>query len=154
MATVDDLLYYLRSVIGAPYLWYEGYEGQWYGPPEYMDATDWTADWVLSEGINCSGLFNWGLQQVGYNGVGGTEHYYALATEPIDPNWQATYSPGQFVITMSGAQGHMAMVSGPDNLLIQADTYYNYVNEERYLWDQQYWLDQEGLAFTWVGRML
>jgi len=138
MATIDDLISVLRDVKGTGYLWYEGYDGQWWGPPEYMDGSGWSATDVYNAGTNCSGLFNWGLQQVGLSPVGGTPDYWQLATEGIDSNWEAVYSPGQFVITMSGNQGHMAMVSGyGDNLLIQADTYYSNVNENHYLWNQQ-----------------
>lgn len=137
MATIDDLISVLQDVKGTTYKWYNGFDGEWYGPPMYM-GSGWSATDVYNAGINCSGLFNWGLQQVGLSPVGGTPAYWDIATAgQIDPNWEATYSPGQFVITMSGGQGHMAMVSGPDNLLIQADTYYNYANENHYLWIQQ-----------------
>jgi len=34
MATIDDLISVLRDVKGTEYLWYEGYDGQWWGPPE------------------------------------------------------------------------------------------------------------------------
>lgn len=145
MATIDDLITVLRSVKGAPYLLWQGYDGQWEGPPELMNGGNWSADDVLAAGTNCSGLFNWGLQQVGAPPVGGTPNYWAIATAgAVDPNWEAIYSPGQFVITMAGDQGHMAMVSGyGDNLLIQADTYYECVNENHYLWAQQPYVDYQ-----------
>jgi hypothetical protein len=146
VATIDELIGVLRSVEGAPYLWFEGYDGQWVGPPEYMDGSGWSAGDVMGAGINCSGLFNWGLQQVGLSPVGGTLDYWQITEEPIDPDWQKIYSPGQFVVTVSEGQGHMAMVSGPNNLLIQADTYYNNVNENHDLWTQQPYV-----GFTWVG---
>jgi len=66
MATIDEFISVLQDVKGTSYRWFNGNPGEWFGPPEYMDASGWSAyDVYWGPGINCSGLFNWGLQKVG-----------------------------------------------------------------------------------------
>lgn len=133
VAKIDELLEVLRSVIGAPYTFWGGGELE-HGSPAYM-GSGFSKEHVMENGINCSGLFNWGRDQVGLTPIGGTPAYaYFIrdVCEPYNPNTQ--YPVGTLLVNddvdeRTGDYSHMAMISKPDQTIIQADSFSMTVNE-------------------------
>jgi len=130
---IGELLEVLRSVIGAPYNFWGGGELE-DGSPAYM-GSGYSKEHVMKYGINCSGLFNWGRDQVGLTPIGGTPAYaYFIRNvcEPYNPDTQ--YPVGTILVNddvdeRTGDHSHIAMISKPDQTIIQADSSSMTVNE-------------------------
>ncbi len=133
MTKIDELLEVLRSVVGAPYAFWGGGELE-HGSPAYM-GSGYSKEHVMEYGINCSGLFNWGRDQVGLTPIGGTPAYaYFIrgVCEPYNPDKQ--YPVGTILVNddvdeHTGDNSHMAMISKPDQTIIQAESFSMTVNE-------------------------
>lgn len=125
----DNFLSTLRSFIPGPYrFWSAG--GTGLDQPSLAE--------IRGNGESCAGMMNAALYQMGLTPVGGVEDWIAAIDDqgPVDPN--QTYPPCTFVIEDPNAtdpEGHMAVVSGPNNLLIQSDDYTMTMNEGRTIAD-------------------
>lgn len=118
------------------------------GPYAHWPAPDWNAssEQVRLSGASCSGYIDWALTQIGMGdsipGVGGTYQWAAIDTmKAIDLSQD--YPVGTIFVSTTGAEGHMAVVSGPNNTLIQSDTYNNSMNEGTLAADQQPYANYE-----------
>jgi hypothetical protein len=133
LAKIEELLEILRSVIGAPYKSWGGGELE-HGSPAYM-GSGYSKEHVLQYGINCSGLFNWGRGQLDLPPIGGTPayaHFIQGVREPYNPHkWYpvGTILVNDNVDAWTGDHSHMAIISKPDQTIIQADSFRMAVNE-------------------------
>lgn len=122
MSDLDDMIIAGREVIGAPYRFWGG------GPledcePMYVDCPGIGADYVIENGVNCSGLLNYMRADAGYDPIGGTLAYGNVIEpwEYFDPSkWYPVGSvPVQRFIT-GVSEGHTGIVSRPNQLFLQS----------------------------------
>lgn len=100
-----------KSAVGAPYAF-------WPAPAGFEK---WTAEEVKRNGLSCSEFLDWAFAQAGaYPGHWGTYAYrdHISNRSTFDPNKE--YPIGTILVTDSGPEGHVAMVIGKDNQLIQS----------------------------------
>lgn len=118
------------------------------GPYAHWPAPDWNAssEQVRLSGASCSGYLDWALTQIGMGdsipGVGGTYQWANIdSMKAIDLSQD--YPVGTVFVSTTGDEGHLAVVSGPGNTLIQSDTYHATMNEGTLAADQQPYANYE-----------